>query len=63
MVKWRCIHARVFIPPASLCLLVGAFNPLTFKVITHMYDPMRIFLIVLGLFYVCLFFVFSGMDS
>ena len=39
-----CIHS------ASLCLLVGAFNPFTFKVIIDMYVPMTIFLIVLGLF-------------
>ena len=34
--------------PPTLCLLVGAFNPFTFKVIIAMYDPMTIFLIVLG---------------
>ena len=39
-----CIHS------ASLYLLVGAFNPFTFKVIIDMYVPMTIFLIVLGLF-------------
>ena len=39
-----CIHS------ASLCLLVGAFNPFTFKVIIDMYVPITIFLIVLGLF-------------
>ena len=49
-----CIH------PVSLCLLVDAFNLLTFKVIIDMYDPITIFLIVLGLFsvyflYFCLF--------
>ena len=44
-----CFH-----PPASLCLLVGAFNPLTFKVIINMYDPITI-LIVLDLFFVGLF--------
>ena len=33
-----------------VCLLAGAFNPLTFKVIINMYDPLTIFLIVLGLF-------------
>ena len=38
-----CIHS------ASLCLLVGAFNPFTFKVIIDMYDPITIFLIILGL--------------
>ena len=30
----------------SLCLLVGAFNPFTFKVIIDMYDPITIFLVV-----------------
>ena len=34
----------------QLCLLVGAFNPFTFKVIINMYDPITVFLIVLGLF-------------
>ena len=24
---WKYVHAHVFIHPASLCLLVGAFNP------------------------------------
>ena len=43
-----CIHS------ASLCLLVGAFNPFIFKVIINMYVPITIFLIVLGL----LFFFF-----
>ena len=45
-----CFH-----PPASLCLLVGAFNPFTFKVIINMYDPITVFLIVLGLLSVGLF--------
>ena len=39
-----CIHS------ASLCLLVGAFNPFTFKVIITMYVPITIFFIVMGLF-------------
>ena len=51
----ECIHAHVFIHPASLCLLVGAFNPFTCKVIINMYDPITVFLIVLGLFSVALF--------
>ena len=42
-------------PQPSLCLLVGAFSPFTFKVIINMYDPITIFLIVLGLF--CLLFL------
>ena len=33
-----------------VCLLVGAFNLFTFKLIIEMYDPIAIFLIVLGLF-------------
>ena len=44
-----------FIHPGSLCFLVGAFNPFTFKVIITMNDPIPIFLIVLGLFSVGLF--------
>ena len=47
--------AHVFIHPASLCLLVGAFNPLIFKVMIDMYDPVTVFLIVLGLFSVGVF--------
>ena len=39
-----CIHS------ASLCLLVGAFNPFTFKVIIDIYVPIAIFLIVWGWF-------------
>ena len=34
---------------ASLCLLVGAFNPFMFKVIIDKYDPVAIYFIVLGL--------------
>src|SRR5574337_1021893 len=37
-----CIHS------ASLCLLGGAFNPFTFKVIIAIYVPIAIFLIVWG---------------
>ena len=37
-----CIHS------GSLCVLVGAFNPFSFKVITDKYDPVAIYLIVLG---------------
>ena len=43
--------------PSHQSLLVGASNPFTFKVI-HMYDPIIIFLSVLGLFFVG-FFSFS----
>ena len=38
-----CIHS------ASLCLLVGAFNPFTIKVVIDMYVPITFFLIVLCL--------------
>ena len=41
--------APVFLPGRSLCLLVGAFNPFTFKVITDKYDPIAIYFIVWGL--------------
>ena len=41
--QWKCTHACVFICPASLCLLIGAF------------DPVTIFLIVFGLFFVGIF--------
>ena len=36
-------------PFSSLCLLVGAFNPFTFKVIIDKYDPIAIYFVVLGL--------------
>ena len=48
-----CIHS------ASLCLLVGAFNPFTFKVIIDIYVLIAIFLIVWDLFlYICSSLVF-----
>ena len=40
--SYFCIHS------ASLCLLVGAFNPFTFKVIIDKYDHIAISFIVLG---------------
>ena len=33
------MQTHIFINLASLCLLVGALNSFTFKVITDMYDP------------------------
>ena len=61
---WKCKPAHVFIYPASLCLLVGAFNPFTFKVIINMYDPITIFLILGGcLFSVGIFFIVLGFFS
>ena len=35
----------------SLCLLVGAFNPFTFKVIVTVYDPITIFICLGFIFY------------
>ena len=56
--KWKCIHAHVFICSASLCLLVGALNPFTLKIITDIYDPIIIFIIVWGAFSLCRAFPF-----
>ena len=42
--------AFVFEHSVSLYLLVGVFNPFTFKVIIDIYVPIGILLIVLGLF-------------
>ena len=39
----------MFSSTATLCLLVDAFNPFTFKVIINMCDPITIFLIVWAL--------------
>ena len=49
--SYFCIH------PGSLCLLVGAFNLFTFKVIIDIYVSITIFLIVWGWF--CRSFFFS----
>ena len=49
---------EVHVCPVSVCLLVGAFNPFTFKVVINMLVPITIFLSVLGLFSVDLFLVF-----
>ena len=43
----------VFIQP--VCLLVGAFNPFTFKVIIDKYDPIAIYFVVLGFEFINLF--------
>ena len=40
--SYFCIHS------ASLCLLVGEFNPFMFKVIIDKYDPISVYFIVLG---------------
>ena len=49
--SYFCIHS------ASLCLLVGTFNPFTFDVIIDIYVPIAIFLTVWGWF--CRYFFFS----
>ena len=41
-------YMQVVIHLASLCLLVGAFNPFSFKVIIDMYDPVTVFLKCFG---------------
>ena len=48
-----CIHSAI------LCLLVGAFNPFTFKVIIDMYVPIAIFLIFLVCSCRSFFFLYS----
>ena len=48
-------YMHFFSSTQPVCLLVGAFNLFTFKVIIHMYDPITVFLIVWGLFSVSLF--------
>ena len=55
--KWVSCRPHIYgsyfcINAASLCVLVGAFNPFTFKVIINMSDPIIILLIVLSLFFV-----------
>ena len=44
-----CIHS------ASLCLLVGAFNPFMFKVIIDKYDPIAIYLMGSSLYTLSVF--------
>ena len=45
-----CIHSAI------VCLLVGVFNPFTFKVIINIYVPIAIFLIVWCWFHRSFFF-------
>ena len=45
-------YMHMFHPPGQSMSLVGTFIPFTFKVIINMYDPIAVFLIVLGLFFV-----------
>ena len=45
-----------FLYPFSQSVLVGAFNPFTFKVIINMYVSFTIFLIILALFLEDFFF-------
>ena len=62
--KWVSCRQHIYgscfhILSVSQYLLVGAFNPFTFKVIIDTYVPIGIFLIVLGLFSL----VFTGYVS
>ena len=52
------IHLFSSASPSLCLLLVGAFNPFTFKVIIDLYDSITIVLIVLGLLFVGLFLLF-----
>ena len=52
----------IYIHSASLCLLVRAFNPFTFKVIIDIYVPIAIFLIVWAWFCRYLFSSFVFLD-
>ena len=53
----RSAYMHMFLLVQPVCLLVGAFNQFTYKVIIDMYGTITIFLIVLGLFCVGLFFL------
>ena len=44
-------YIHMFSSAQPVCLSVGAFNPFIFKVIIDIYDPITVFLIVLGIFY------------
>ena len=48
--RWHVFWSCFCIPSASLCVLIGAFNPFTFKVIVNICVPIAAFLMVLGLF-------------
>ena len=48
-------YTHMFSFTQPVCLLVGAFNPFTFKVIIDMYYTITVFLTVWGLFSVGLF--------
>ena len=39
----------IFVSIHPVCLLVGTFNPFTFKVIIDKYDPVAIYFVALGL--------------
>ena len=49
LLSWFCIYS------ASLCLLVGAFNPFMFKVIIDKYDPIAIYLMGSSLYTLSVF--------
>ena len=65
--KWVSYKHHIYgsyfsIHSASVCLLIGVFNPFTFKVIMDMYFPITIFLIVLGLFLQVFLLLFFSCD-
>ena len=41
-------YRHMFSPAQRTVFVVGAFNPLTFKVIIDMCDPVTVFFVVLG---------------
>ena len=56
MISWVLVNGRLkknrnscfCIHSARLCILVGAFNPFTLKVIIDKCDPVAIYFVVLG---------------
>ena len=64
--KWVSCRQHIYgscfyIHSASLCLLVGAFNPFTFKVIIDIYVPIAIFKLI-GIAFVNLFYSLIFLD-
>ena len=57
----RSAYMHMFSSTQSVYVLVGEFNPFTFKVIINMYDPITIFLIASGLFSVGLFLLLCSL--
>ena len=49
------VYMYMFSSAHPVCILVGAFNPFTFKVIIDIYDPITILLIAFGFFFIGFF--------